>query len=102
MRIPTRVIYSILGVPEVDINCLSKASAIGVGTSGTTSETDDAELFDYIVSSVKDQIRNWENPSYDLISKLVVRLLYLVLFAGNAALINLIPLSIISLLLHSE
>jgi nitric oxide reductase len=114
--IPTRIIYGILGVPEEDIPELSKASAIRVSTSGSATDAGDKHLHDYMTSLVDKRIQEPGNPTNDLISKLVVeqyqpkhitrediqRLAYLVLVAGNAAVISSISLGVLTLLQHPE
>jgi nitric oxide reductase len=114
--IPTRIIYGILGVPEQDIPELSKASAIRVSTSGSANDAGNSHLHDYMTALVDRRIQAPGNPKDDLISKLVVeqykpghitrddiqRLAYLVLVAGNAAVISSISLGTIILLQHPE
>lgn len=114
--IPTRIVYGILGVPEEDIPELSKASAIRVSTSGSASDGGDKHLHDYMTSLVNKRIQAPGNPKDDLISKLVVeqyrpghvtrddiqRLAYLVLVAGNAAVISSIGLGVFTLLQQPE
>lgn len=114
--IPTTIIYGLLGVPPEDIGELSKASAVRVGTSGTASESGDKYLHEYMANLVNKRIEKPGNPNNDVISKLVVeqyardnierddirRLAYLVLVAGNAAVINSIALGVLTLLQHPD
>lgn len=114
--IPTRIVYGMLGVPEKDIPELSKASAIRVSTSGSATDAGDVYLHDYMTALVDRRIQAPGNPKDDLISKLVVeqyrsghitrddieRLAYLVLVAGNAAIISSISLGILTLLQNPE
>ncbi|KAF2627237.1 cytochrome P450 [Macroventuria anomochaeta] len=114
--IPTRIIYGILGVPEKDIPELSKASAIRLSTSGSATDAGDKHLHDYMSALVDKRIQAPGDPKDDLISKLVVeqyrpghvtrddiqRLAYLVLVAGNAAVISSISLGVLTLLQNPE
>jgi nitric oxide reductase len=114
--IPTRIVYGILGVPDEDILELSKASAIRVSTSGTANDAGDEFLHSYMTKLVDKRISKPGDPKNDLVSKLVIEqykpgkiggddiqsLAYLVLVAGNAAVINSITLGVLSLLQHPE
>lgn len=109
--IPTQIVYRILGVPEEDIEGLSHDSEIRSSTSRNAAETSNHNLQEYMHKLVDKRI---EKPENDLISKLVVEqykpghlekedvgnLAFLVLVAGNAALINSIALGVLTLQQH--
>jgi nitric oxide reductase len=111
--IPIQTIYKALGVPEKDAKHLSKDSEVRNSTSRNAAETANKELQEYVRNLVKDKIKE---PGDDIISKLVVEqykmghlseedvttLAFLVLTAGNAALINSIGLGTLTLLEHPD
>ncbi|KAK8085411.1 cytochrome P450 monooxygenase 55A1 [Apiospora hydei] len=112
---PTRIIYRALGVPAADVARLSRDSEIRNSTSRNAAETANLELQKYIAGLVKQKM---EHPggNDDIISKLVTEqlkpghltedqvttLAFLVLTAGNAALINSIALGVLTLLQHPD
>ncbi|KAL2353328.1 cytochrome P450 55A1 [Cryomyces antarcticus] len=115
LLVPSYIIYGILGVPFNDLEYLTQCNAIRSNGSATATEAAGAnkELLDYIGNLV-DQRR--EKPEDDLISKLVVEQLipghieksdavqmaFLLLVAGNATMVNMINLGVVTLLQHPE
>ncbi|KAJ9618995.1 hypothetical protein H2203_008811 [Taxawa tesnikishii (nom. ined.)] len=103
--LPTQIIYKMLGVPEKDVGELSTDSDVRTGTSRDAAESANKHLQEYMSKLVDQRI---EKPEDDLISKLVVEqddittLAFLVLTAGNAALINSIGLGVLTLLQHPD
>ncbi|KAH9886563.1 cytochrome P450 [Xylariomycetidae sp. FL2044] len=112
--VPTQIIYKALGVPEEDVERLSKDSEVRNSTSRNAAETSNQELQKYMAKLVKDKM---EHPGGDdIISRLVreqlkpgrltendvATLAFLVLTAGNAALINSIGLGVLTLLRHPD
>ncbi|KAK8044167.1 cytochrome P450 55A1 [Apiospora rasikravindrae] len=111
---PTRIIYRALGVPAADVVRLSRDSEIRNSTSRNAAETANLELQKYIGGLVKQKMQRPD--SGDIISRLVTEqlkpghltedqvttLAFLVLTAGNAALINSISLGVLTLLQHPD
>ena len=111
--VPTQVVYKILGVPEEDIESLSQDSEVRTSTSRNAAETSNTNLQDYMTKLTEKRIAK---PGDDLVSKLVKEqyqrgtlgredisnLAFLVLVAGNAALINSIALGVVTLLQHAS
>ncbi|TKA78497.1 hypothetical protein B0A55_01995 [Friedmanniomyces simplex] len=111
--VPTIIIYRMLGVPEEDIDDLSRDSEVRNSASTQAAESSNTNLQDYMSKLVGKKI---ENPGDDLISKMVVehyqkgrlqrdevdQLAFLVLVAGNATLINLIGLGTFTMLQHPD
>ncbi|KAL1581894.1 hypothetical protein WHR41_09339 [Cladosporium halotolerans] len=109
--VPPQVIYKVLGAPEKDVERLSKDSELRNTTARDAAESANKELNDYMKDLVKQKI---QQPRDDVISKLVVEqyksgnlsegdittLAFLVLTAGNAALINSIGLGTLTLMQH--
>ncbi|KAK8879206.1 cytochrome P450 55A1 [Apiospora arundinis] len=110
---PTLIIYRALGVPKADVARLSRDSEIRNSTSRNAAETANLELQRYIADLVKQKTRQPDGGD-DIINKLVTEqlkpghlsedqvatLAFLVLTAGNAALINSIALGVLTLLQH--
>lgn len=111
--VPTQIIYKALGVPEKDVERLSKDSEVRNSTSRNAAESANKGLQDYMEGLVKDKI---QQPGDDIISRLVkeqynagklsesdiTTLAFLVLTAGNAALLNSIGLGTLTLLEHPD
>lgn len=109
--VPPQVIFKVLGVPEKDVERLSKHSEVRNTTARDAAESANNELNDYMRGLVQQKI---QQPGDDVISKLlneqykqgnlseddVTTLAFLVLTAGNAALINSIGLGTLTLLQH--
>ncbi|KAK8069902.1 cytochrome p450 55a3 [Apiospora phragmitis] len=117
LHVPTLIIYRALGVPAGDVARLSRDSEIRNSTSRNAAETANAELQKYIAGLVqqkKIQQQPGSENDEDIISKLVAEqltpghltedqvtaLAFLVLTAGNAALIKSIALGVLTLLQH--
>lgn len=112
LALPTAsyTIYGILGVPFEDLQYLTQQAAIRSNGSATATaaSTANQELLDYIGGLVDKRV---SEPSGDLISKLVVEQLnpghlqrddviqiaFLMLVAGNATMVNMINLGIVTL-----
>lgn len=107
--VPTLITYGLLGIPDEDIDILSKDSSVRASTSRDAAEDSNERLRHYIAVLVDKRI---ENPGEgDIISSLVVNyyregklekddlehLAFLVLTAGNAALTNAIGLGVVTL-----
>ena len=111
--VPTQIIYKVLGVPDQDVERLSTDSEVRNSTSRNAAESANTELQNYMAVLVDEKMRN---PGDDVISRLVeeqlkpgnlskedvTTLAFLVLTAGNAALINSIGLGVLTLLQHPE
>lgn len=110
LPLPSYTIYEILGVPFKDLAKLTEFAAIRSNGSSTAAAAANAnkELLDYIADLVEQRIAN---PQDDLISKLVVeqvlpgniekldaiQIAFLMLVAGNATMVNMIALGIVTL-----
>ncbi|KAK5009515.1 hypothetical protein LTR28_000640 [Elasticomyces elasticus] len=115
LPVPSYIIYGILGVPFKDLEYLTQCNAIRSNGSATATEAASAnkELLDYIGNLVDQRLAK---PEDDLISKLVVEQLipghieksdavqmaFLLLVAGNATMVNMINLGIVTLLQHPD
>ncbi|KAH8925280.1 cytochrome P450, partial [Atractiella rhizophila] len=115
LKLPSYIIYGILGVPFKDLEYLTQQNAIRSNGSGTAAEAQAAnqELLDYLANLV--EVKKAE-PGHDLISELiekqlnhghleksdVVQLAFLMLVAGNATMVNMIALGIVTLLQHPD
>ncbi|KAM7192404.1 Cytochrome P450 [Naviculisporaceae sp. PSN 640] len=115
LPLPSYIIYTILGVPFEDLEFLTKQNAIRTNGSSTAREASSAnqELLNYLTSLV-DQRQDW--PRKDLVSHLVttqvipgnlekadaVQIAFLLLVAGNATMVNMIALGIVTLFQHPE
>ncbi|KAF9775182.1 hypothetical protein IL306_006741 [Fusarium sp. DS 682] len=117
LRVPSHIIYDILGVPLKDVDYLTQCNATRTNGSATASAAQDAntELLDYFAKLVDKKIESPE-PSNDVIGSLVsnelangqldkkdvVQLSFLLLVAGNLTMINMIALGVITLLKHPD
>ncbi|PGG99223.1 hypothetical protein AJ79_08653 [Helicocarpus griseus UAMH5409] len=115
LPLPSYIIYGILGVPKEDLSYLTECNAIRSSGSATAAAAANAnkELLDYIGKLVDKKL---ENPQDDMISNLVVEQLkpgninrqdaiqisFLMLVAGNATLVNMITLGVLTLLQHPD
>ncbi|KAK2799833.1 hypothetical protein FQN50_008354 [Emmonsiellopsis sp. PD_5] len=115
LPLPSYIIYGILGVPEEDLPYLTKCNAVRTNGSSTAAAAANAnnELLQYIGKLVDKRVAKPEN---DMISKLVVEQLnpghidrldaiqisFLMLVAGNATLVNMINLGVVTLLQHPD
>ncbi|KAK2685937.1 hypothetical protein QWA68_015584 [Fusarium oxysporum] len=117
LRVPSHIIYDILGVPLKDVEYLTQCNATRTNGSATASAAQDAniELLDYFSKLVDKKIESPE-PSNDVIGSLVsnelangqldkkdvMQLSFLLLVAGNLTMINMIALGVITLLEHPD
>ncbi|KAF2497056.1 cytochrome P450 [Lophium mytilinum] len=115
LPVPSYIIYGILGVPFEDLAYLTEQNAIRSNGSATATEASSAnkELLDYIGKLVDQRS---SEPKEDLISKLVVeqvkpghidksdavQMAFLMLVAGNATMVNMINLGVVTLLQHPD
>lgn len=110
--IPTTIIYQALGVPQKDVERLSNDSEVRNSTSRNAAESANTHLHKYMAELVHSKI---EQPGDDIISTLVKQyhqghlteddittLAFLVLTAGNAALISSISVGVLVLLEHPQ
>ncbi|KAF2267148.1 cytochrome P450 55A3 [Lojkania enalia] len=113
LPLPSHIIYGILGVPFSDLQFLTQQNAIRSNGSATATEASNAAktLLNYISDLVE---KRMQEPKDDLISKLVVeqvlpghlqpadavQIAFLMLVAGNATMVNMINLGVITLLQH--
>ncbi|GES63841.1 cytochrome P450 55A3 [Aspergillus terreus] len=113
LPIPSIIIYHIIGVPTEDMDYLTQKNAVRSSGSSTAAAAQNAneELLAYLGSLVDKRIAN---PKKDLISTLiteqlkpghldrldVVQLAFLLLVAGNATMVNMINLGVVTLLEH--
>ncbi|KAI5804773.1 cytochrome P450 [Peziza echinospora] len=113
LPVPTYTIYHILGVPTADLPYLTRCAAIRSSGSANAAEAAGAntELLQYIAALVDQRLAS---PKDDLLSKLAVEQVkpghiekedavqigFLLLIAGNATMVNMINLGIITLLNH--
>ncbi|KID97186.1 Cytochrome P450 55A2, partial [Metarhizium majus ARSEF 297] len=115
LPVPSYIIYTILGVPFSDLEYLTQQVATRSNGSGTAREASTAsqELLKYIGTLVDKRLAE---PKNDLISELVVnqvskgiieksdavQIAFLLLVAGNATLVNMINLGIVTLFQHPD
>ncbi|EXM15614.1 cytochrome P450 55A1 [Fusarium oxysporum f. sp. vasinfectum 25433] len=115
LPVPSYIIYTILGVPFDDLQYLTQQNAIRTNGSSTAREASAAnkELLDYLAGLVDKRL---EEPKDDLISKLcteqvkpgnieksdAVQIAFLLLVAGNATMVNMIALGVVTLAQHPE
>jgi nitric oxide reductase len=109
----SQTIYSILGVPLSDLPSLTNFAAIRSNGSATATEASNAndELLKYMAGLVDKRL---SAPKEDLISLLVseqlkpahltkddvVQIAFLLLVAGNATMVNMINLGVVTILQH--
>ncbi|KAF5012755.1 hypothetical protein FDECE_1175 [Fusarium decemcellulare] len=115
LPVPSYIIYTLLGVPFNDLEYLTTQNAIRTNGSSTAREASAAnkELLDYLASLVDKRL---EEPKNDIISKLcteqvkpgnieksdAVQIAFLLLVAGNATMVNMIALGVVTLFKHPE
>lgn len=113
LPVPSYIIYGILGVPFDDLEFLTTQAAIRGNGSATATEASQANqtLLDYIGDLVD---KRSVEARDDLISKLVteqvkpghiersdaIAIAFLMLVAGNATMVNMINLGVVTLLQH--
>ncbi|WZH45500.1 P450nor complexed with 3 Pyridinealdehyde adenine dinucleotide [Fusarium acuminatum] len=115
LPVPSYIIYTILGVPFHDLQYLTQQNAIRTNGSSTAREASSAnqELLDYLAKLVDQRL---DEPKDDLISKLcteqvkpgtigkadAVQIAFLLLVAGNATMVNMIALGVVTLAQHPD
>lgn len=115
LPLPSFIIYGILGVPAKDLEYLTQCNAVRSNGSATATEAANAnkELLDYLGDLVDQRVAK---PLDDLISRLVVEQLipghieksdatqmaFLMLVAGNATMVSMINLGIVTLLQNPD
>lgn len=115
LPVPSYIIYTILGVPFEDLEFLTQQNSIRTNGSATAREASSAadQLLSYLTELANK--RNKE-PKDDLVSQLVteqvqkgnldmadaVQMAFLLLVAGNATMVNMISLGVVTLFQHPE
>ncbi|RDW61765.1 uncharacterized protein DSM5745_10437 [Aspergillus mulundensis] len=113
---PKVLLLTIFKVSEKDANDLLSSNASLGGTSGTATESGPSDVHEFITKLVDSRIEKPANPEDDLISNIVVKqyqkgkfdrdgminLLYMVLVAGNTAIMSSVALGVLTLLQHPE
>ncbi|GCB27416.1 cytochrome P450 55A2 [Aspergillus awamori] len=115
LPIPSKVIYKLLGIPEEDFEYLSSCSATRSNGSSTAAAAQHAnqELLDYLERLTDQKIIKQGN---DIISTLiveqlnpghlekldVVQIAFLLLVAGNATMVSMICLGVVTLQEHPD
>jgi nitric oxide reductase len=110
LPVPSYIIYTILGVPFEDLEFLTQQNSIRTNGSSTAREASAAnqELLNYLHRLAEQRLKE---PKDDLISKLMteqvktgkldtadaVQMAFLLLVAGNATMVNMIALGIVTL-----
>ncbi|KAL2024872.1 hypothetical protein VTK56DRAFT_3571 [Thermocarpiscus australiensis] len=115
LPVPSYIIYTILGVPFEDLEFLTHQNAVRTNGSSTAREASAAaeELIRYLTELVD---KRMQEPKDDLVSKLVteqvktgnlskedaVQTAFLLLVAGNATMVNMITLGVVTLSQHPD
>ncbi|KAK3997870.1 putative cytochrome P450 B-class [Cladorrhinum sp. PSN332] len=115
LPVPSYMIYTILGVPFEDLAFLTRQNAIRTNGSSTAREASAAAqgLLRYLGELVD---KRMEQPKDDLVSRLAteqikpgslskedaVQMAFLLLVAGNATMVNMIALGIVTLFQHPD
>ncbi|KAK4220454.1 putative cytochrome P450 B-class [Podospora fimiseda] len=115
LPVPSYMIYTILGVPFEDLAFLTQQNAIRTNGSSTAREASAAaqELLHYLSELVD---KRMGEPKDDLVSRLAteqiktgnlskedaVQMAFLLLVAGNATMVNMIVLGVVTLLQHPD
>jgi len=115
LPVPSYMIYTILGVPFEDLAFLTQQNAIRTNGSSTAREASGAAegLIQYLNQLVDKRL---EEPKDDLVSRLAieqikpgnlskedaVQMAFLLLVAGNATMVNMIALGVVTLLQHPD
>ncbi|KAJ0422846.1 cytochrome P450 55A2 [Aspergillus carlsbadensis] len=115
LPIPSLVIYHILGIPIEDIEYLTKTNAVRSNGSSTAAAAQDAnrdllkyldELVDKRATDLKDDLISSlisEQLNKGHIERLdVVQIAFLLLVAGNATMVNMINLGVVTLLQYPD
>ncbi|XP_044717493.1 cytochrome p450 domain-containing protein [Hirsutella rhossiliensis] len=115
LPVPSYIIYTILGIPPQDLEKLTRHAEIRSNGSSTAREASAASqgLLDYLAKLVDQRSKQ---PEDDLISDLVVhqvrpgrleaadavQVAFLLIVAGNATVVSMIALGVVTLLQHPE
>ncbi|KAL2117673.1 hypothetical protein VTJ04DRAFT_7333 [Mycothermus thermophilus] len=115
LPVPSYIIYTILGVPFEDLEFLTQQNAIRTNGSSTAREASAAadELIRYLRELCDKRL---QQPKDDLVSQLVtehvktgnlemadaVQMAFLLLVAGNATMVNMIALGVVTLFQHPD
>ncbi|KAE8378053.1 cytochrome P450 [Aspergillus bertholletiae] len=115
LPIPSHIIYDILGIPHEDIEYLTSCNATRANGSSTAAAAQAAneELLGYLERLVD---KKSTHPGKDVMSTLVhdqlqpghldkldvVQIMFLLLVAGNATLVSMIALGVVTLLEHPD
>ncbi|KAL2829348.1 cytochrome P450 55A2 [Aspergillus pseudoustus] len=116
LPIPSLVIYHILGIPVEDIEYLTKTNAVRSNGSSTAAAAQDAnqDLLNYLdklvdkrATDLKDDllstlISEQLNKGHHLERLDVVQIAFLLLVAGNATMVNMINLGVVTLLQYPD
>ncbi|KAK1826626.1 cytochrome P450 55A2 [Podospora conica] len=113
LPLPSYIIYTILGVPLSDLPYLTQQNAIRTNGSATAREASAANhgLLEYMATLLDERIKA---PKADLLSTLAteqvvpghleraeaVQIAFLLLVAGNATMVNMIALGVVTALQH--
>jgi len=111
--VPTQIVYKLLGLPDADISLLLRESEIRLSTSRDAAQSSEVNLHSYIERFVDTQIEHLDAGmvgslvqdnfgTAKLTKEEIVELAFLVLVAGNAAVINAIALGVVTLLQHPK
>ncbi|GAB1317816.1 hypothetical protein MFIFM68171_08026 [Madurella fahalii] len=115
LPVPSYIIYTILGVPFEDLEFLTRQNSIRTNGSSTAREASAAaqELLRYLSELVE---KRMEQPKDDLVSQMctqyiktgnlskedAVQMAFLLLVAGNATMVNMIALGVVTLAQHPD
>ncbi|EFY88259.1 cytochrome P450 [Metarhizium acridum CQMa 102] len=119
LPVPSFIIYSILGVPFEDLQFLTEQNAIRTNGSASAREASAASKYEPLDTGLLEYLEELVDlrtaaPKDDLISKLVVEQMipghiskadvvqnaFLLLVAGNATMVNMIALGVVTLFQH--
>jgi nitric oxide reductase len=115
LPVPSYIIYMLLGVPFEDLEFLTQQNSIRTNGSATARDASAAadELIRYLTTLTE---KRMEEPKDDIISQLVtnyvktgklekadaVQTAFLLLVAGNATMVNMISLGVVTLFQHPD
>ncbi|KAK4040112.1 cytochrome P450 [Parachaetomium inaequale] len=115
LPVPSYIIYTLLGVPFEDLEFLTQQNSVRTNGSATAREASAAadELIRYLTTLTE---KRMEEPKDDIVSQLVtehvkkgnldkadaVQMAFLLLVAGNATMVNMIALGVVTLFQHPD
>ncbi|KAH6623270.1 cytochrome P450 [Chaetomium tenue] len=115
LPVPSYIIYTLLGVPFEDLEFLTQQNSIRTNGSATARDASAAadELIRYLTVLTDKRL---EEPKNDIVSQLAtnyvktgklekadaVQMAFLLLVAGNATMVNMIALGVVTLFQHPE